>query len=84
MTWTKISDDFFDRAAKLGLSPKATVLHLSATTYANRLGLDGAISRKTLRILPAPSTRITVVRELVAAGWWLETDDGWQLVGPVR
>lgn len=79
MTWTKTGDDYPDRL--LDRSDAAYRLHHAATTYCNRLGLDGTLPRARLSQVPVPprTRRTAVVAELVAAGLWSEEPDGWQL-----
>jgi hypothetical protein len=79
MTWTKSSDDYPDRL--LDLSDAAYRLHHAATVFCNRLGLDGSLPRTRLALVPVPprTRRLAVLRELIDAGHWIETDDGWTL-----
>lgn len=79
MTWTKTPDDYPDRL--MDLSDAAYRLHHAATTYANRVGLDGLIPRARISLVPVPTRtrRKAVVNELVGAGLWLETEVGYQL-----
>jgi hypothetical protein len=81
MTWTKTPDDYPDRL--LERSDAAYRLHHAATTYANRVGLDGRIPKTRLSLVPVPrkTRRKPVVDELVAAGLWPDDGDAWQLVG---
>lgn len=80
MTWTKTPDDYPDRL--LGLSDAAYRLHHAATTYANRLTLDGLIPKARLHLIPVPARtrRPAVIRELDAAGLWGEAGDAWELL----
>lgn len=79
MTWTKSSDDYPDRL--LDLTDAAYRLHHAATVFCNRLGLDGRLPRKRLAMLPVPprTRRKAIVQELIDAGHWIETADGWTL-----
>jgi hypothetical protein len=79
VTWTKSSDDYPDRL--LDLSDAAYRLHHAATVFCNRLSLDGSLPRSRLSLIPVPTRtrRAAVVRELIDAGHWIETDDGWTL-----
>lgn len=80
MTWTKTADDFPDRL--LDLSDSAYRLHHAATTYANRVGLDGRIPKARLTLLPVPAKtrRASVVKELVSADLWAASGDAWELL----
>jgi hypothetical protein len=79
VTWTKTSDDFPE--AHLDLSDAAYRLHHAATTFSNRLLLDGRIPRThlTLVAVPPKTRRPAIVRELVAADLWAEDGDAWTL-----
>lgn len=79
MTWTKLDEDFPERFVEL--SDAAFRLHVAATVYVNRFGLDGALPRKRLErtSVPQRSRRPAIVRELVEAGLWQEAADGWML-----
>jgi hypothetical protein len=80
MTWTKTSDDFPDRL--LDSSDAAYRLHHAATTYCNRVGLDGRLPRKRIGFVPVPrgTSRPAVIRELVTIGLWRDDGDAWTLV----
>lgn len=80
MTWTKTPDDYPDRL--LELSDAAYRLHHAATVYSNRIGSDGHVQRIRLSMVPVPAKakRPRVVQELVTAGLWQPTDDGWLLI----
>lgn len=79
MTWTKTADDFPDQM--LDLSDAAYRLHHAATTYCNRVGTDGRLTRSRLGFVPVPprTRRPGVIAELVAASLWLPESDGWSL-----
>lgn len=81
MTWTKTGDDWPDRL--IDLSDAAYRLLHAAITYSNRVGSDGVISRTRLTLIPVPSKtrRASVIRELVEAGLWLESERGWTIAG---
>lgn len=76
MTWTKLPDDLPDR--HLELSDAAFRLHVAATIYSNRIGLDGRIPRARLALIPVPARtrRPKVISELVTAGLWTDHEDG--------
>ena len=80
MTWTKTPDDWPDRL--FDLSDSAYRLHHAATTFCNRLLLDGSLPKVRLAMVPVPqrARRPPIVRELIDAGLWLESADGWELL----
>lgn len=79
MTWTKTPDDYPDQL--LELSDAAYRLHHAATTYANRLGLDGRIPKARLSLVsvPAKTRRRSVIRELIDGGFWEEVQGTYEL-----
>jgi hypothetical protein len=80
MTWTKTPDDYPDR--HLELSDAAYRLHHAATTYCNRVGLDGRIPKARLSLVPVPSRtrRPGIIVELVTADLWSDDGDAWRLI----
>lgn len=79
MTWTKLSDDFTDRPDLLGCSRSARLLHVEAMVWSNRTLQDGRVPRAALRRMTDADDVEREVQELVDAGVWEETVDGWQL-----
>lgn len=79
MTWTKTSDDYPER--HLELSDAAYRLHHAATTYVNRLLLDGRLPRFHLGLVPVPTRtkRAATITELLAHGLWIDDGDSWVL-----
>jgi hypothetical protein len=84
MTWTKTPDDYPDRLIER--SDAAYRLHHAATTYSNRVGLDGRIPKARVHLIPVPprTRRAAVIRELVAAELWQEDADAFTLVDFLR
>jgi len=79
MTWTKTSDDFPERM--FDLSSDAYRLHHAATTFANRLLLDGRIPKPRLAMAPVPPKvrRRAVIQELIDAQLWRDDGEAWTL-----
>jgi hypothetical protein len=79
MTWTKLPDGFNDDPALLGLPRGIRLLHVEALVWSNAHGTDGALPRHVLaRITDEPDPGIAA-EQLVAAGLWTETDEGWAI-----
>jgi hypothetical protein len=76
MTWTRLSDDFADSPAVLGLSDAAFRCHVTALIWSNRQLTDGLIPIRAVHLFAASAEPVT---ELIAAGLWSANDDGYQL-----
>lgn len=74
MTWTKISDDFADDCWTL--SDEAFRLHVEGLTWSNRKLLDLRISKEDVRRF---AKHPEVATELVASGWWTDSDDHYEI-----
>jgi hypothetical protein len=79
MTWTKIGDDYFDRIEVLELSRDARILDLEATEYSNRNLSDGRVPAAAQRRSTDSPDVDMATTELVKAGLWEITPDGWQI-----
>lgn len=79
MTWTRLSDDHFDKPQMFEVCRDARLLDIELTVYSNRHLTDGMIRRSLLnpRITDAPDPH-ALMGELVAAGLWEEVDEGFQ------
>lgn len=80
MVWVKIPDDFTEREEVQAIGLEAMATHLAALCYSNHNLTDGRIPETKARTLMASDDPRAVVRRLVEAGWWTETDSGYQLV----
>jgi len=70
MTWTRLSDDFYDNDTINDLSHEALRLHVYALTWCNKQLTDGRLTRsRARRLLPEIDTD-QVVSELVDSGLW--------------
>ena len=79
MTWTKISDDFPEDCARVGLSDNAMRTHLEALVWAMRRENDGRLLARDLSRLADSSDPTAAADELVAVGFWTQLPDGWQI-----
>lgn len=79
MTWTKISDDFPEDCARLGLSDAAVRTHLEGLVWAMRRENDGRLFTRDLVRLADTSDPTAAAAELVAVGFWTQLPDGWQI-----
>ncbi|WP_415678839.1 hypothetical protein [Tsukamurella hominis] len=73
MTWFKIDDGFWSHPKVAMLSDGAVALWARAGSYSCQHLTDGAVARTLLRMLGT----VEAADELVAAGLWDETSDGW-------
>ncbi len=72
MTWTRISDDFYDKDVINELGHESFRLHVYSIIWCNKQLTDGLISKKRLlRLLPGIDTDAAVT-ELILAGLWAE------------
>ncbi len=74
MVWFKIDDGFWSHPKVLELSDAAVALWVRAGAYCAGHLTDGEVKRSTLRVLAADRDAAV---ELVLAGLWGETEDGW-------
>jgi len=79
MTWTKLSDDHFDREEIFTLSRSATLLDIEAKVWCNRLGNDGHVPAAQLARLTTSPDPEADVAELVAGNVWEVDGNGWQV-----
>lgn len=71
MTWTRLSDEFCDRAEVASLTDAAFRAHVEALVYCNRVLTDGRLPKSVVRRVLTRATRMVYV-ELVKAGLWIE------------
>lgn len=75
MSWVRIDDKAWSHPKLAGLSGNAVRLWLFGLCWCNQQESDGCVPSAMLRVLGgAPK----VAAELVAAGLWEATDDGWR------
>lgn len=78
MTWTKLPDDFSERAA--GLSDAAVRTHIDGLVWAMRRLTGGRLTERDIRRGCESQQVEAAVAELVAAGWWRRDPGGWLIV----
>lgn len=75
MPWFKVDDGFYDHPKVVDLPPEAAGLWVLAGSYCARHLTDGGVPRSRVARLGATES---VAAELVAAGLWDETPEGYQ------
>lgn len=78
--WMKLYGSLIDGDA-LRMSRDARLLGVEAEAWADDNETDGLIPRNALRRITDADDVDALVSELVAAGRWAETDDGWEILG---
>lgn len=77
MTWLKLSDDFPDALARVGLSDAAFRTHVEALCWVMRRETGGRLSERDVRRACESTEVAHAVDELVDAGFWDRTPDGY-------
>lgn len=80
MTWTKLGEDYADRPAMIRLPRGVRHMHTEALIWCNRFGTDGAIPSAALTRLTDERDAESGAAQLVAAGLWKVTEDGWEII----
>jgi hypothetical protein len=77
MTWTKLGDEYPPETAEL--SDAAFRLHTLALGWSNWRLLDLTVPARDLRKFAFIESKLVdvAIEELIAAGWWQRTDDGY-------
>lgn len=75
MTWTRISDDFYDDDAINELSDAAFRLHVYALVWSNKQLTDGLISKTRVRRLIPDGDIDKSLTELILTGLWADLGD---------
>lgn len=78
MTWVKTSDTFAEEFEELGA--EALALHMAALGYCARLLTDGRIPARKARLLFPVEDPDAVIKALMVAGRWMETETGYAIV----
>lgn len=80
MTWLKLSDDFADDAARVGLSDAAFRTHVEGLLWTMRRETDGWLDdvdvRKAIETPNAPAA----ITQLVDVGYWRREGHGYRIV----
>jgi hypothetical protein len=79
MTWTRLSDDYADRPNVMALSSDAFRAHIEALVWSNKHLTNGAVPAVGLRRIVSAEDLEAVSAELVQAGLWQLTPDGFQI-----
>ncbi len=77
--WTKVSDDYGDQCARLGLSDAAFRTHLEALLWTMRRESGGNIEERDVRRFAESPLVDAAVQELVDLGCWTKTQEGFRL-----
>lgn len=72
MTWTKLSDDFPDQCARVGLTDQAFRTHVEGLCWAMRRENGGLIDQRDIRRFAEVDNPAAAVVELLEIGWWVE------------
>jgi hypothetical protein len=80
VTWLKLSDDFPDDLYRDELSDAAFRTHVEGLAWSCRHLLDGRLPARSLVRFAFTDDPKAAAAELVAAGYWEATGDGWQIV----
>ncbi len=80
MPWVRIDDGVYDHPKFLGLTFEASGVWLHTLAWSARQLTDGQLPRLAVQRLLAGDKRLTkIAAELVTAGLWDETPDGWEI-----
>ena len=80
MTWVKLSDTFCIQPRWDALSMNAFATHVAALCDCAQKLTDGHITARAVRRLPIAEDPAAAADELVAAGVWEVTEDGYRIV----
>jgi len=78
MTWTRLSDNYTDRAEFEDMSLSACYLDVEALVYCNRLLTDGFLSDTKLPRITRSNDPEADMQELIDSGLWWEVEGGYQ------
>lgn len=79
MTWVKIDDTVTEHPKCVGMSPNAWTLWLHGLAYSSRNLTDGHIPAVMLSRLSGVPQPKKVAAELVVAGLWHDSADGYEI-----
>lgn len=80
MPWVKLDDSWCEDEQVLKAGPLAGWLHICALSYCNRRLTDGRVPAAVVRRLADVDDALQLAAQLVDAGLWRVTDDGFELV----
>ena len=81
MTWAKVDDRFNDDPRMLALSRGVRLLYVEGLVWSCRHATDGRLPRYVLGKVTDEPDAIDAAKQLVDAGIWEDTEDGWEIVG---
>jgi hypothetical protein len=80
MTWTKLSDDFGDDCARVGLSDAAFRTHIEGLVWAMRRETGGYLDDLDIRRAIETENAAAAIPELLAVGFWVRERRGYRIV----
>jgi hypothetical protein len=81
MTWVRLDDTFAEDPRLDAAGPLALALHVAALCYCSRLLTDGKLTETALRrLLPGIDAPDVEAMNLVDAGLWRVTNNGWEIL----
>lgn len=80
MTWTKLSDDFADDCARVGLSDAAFRVHVEGLLWCMRRETGGTFDALAVRRGLEVADPDTAIAELLAVGFWQRVEGGYLVV----
>ena len=81
MTWAKLGDTFIDDPDLLALPRGVRLLHVEAIVWCCKHLTDGQIRGHVLPRLTDEPDPLGAAAQLVAAGFWRTSGEGWEVVG---
>jgi hypothetical protein len=77
MTWTKLSDDFADDCARVGLSDAAMRTHVEGLLWTMRRETGGRLDALDIRRCVETANAAAAIAELLAVGFWEQIQGGY-------
>lgn len=81
MTWAKVSDTFIDDPVLLALPRGVRLLYVEGTVWSCKQETDGQVPAHVVGRITDEPDPLAAVEQLVDAGLWDRTDDGFVIVG---
>lgn len=81
MTWVRLDDTWCDSEPVVQVGPLAAWLHVCALSWSNRSLTDGRLPARVIKRLADLPDPLAEAAQLVTAGLWEETLDGYLIVG---
>jgi hypothetical protein len=80
MPWARFSDTFPEDPRWESVSVEAFAVHAAGVCHCAKLLTDGFVSLKAARRLPLVEDTVPAIQELITAGFWRESPDGYEIV----